>query len=225
MHTVICCLGFLPMQQGLLILTRQSRRVLLRKISVTIAKYEELEELKESEVIEVCDTAGLVGSDIIRIFREKLGERHSAARPSAVVLVRSQAHDVVTDLVNNVVFALTWLWRGSRRRGLCLRLPRIDYVAGPGLGTRRQTQRSHTYFQARTHGLFTRVAHRIFPRRRHALRGVAPSSARQRQPLSSGGALARPRRSGATPSADTSWRYEPPGLDRRHVYRRAAASA
>ena len=55
----------------------------------------------------MCNTAGLVGSNIIRILREKLGKRNSAAHPSAVVVVQSQADDVVTDLVNNVGLALT----------------------------------------------------------------------------------------------------------------------
>ena len=37
----------------------------------------------------------------------KLGKRNTAAHPSTMVVVQSQADDVVTDLVNNVVLALT----------------------------------------------------------------------------------------------------------------------
>jgi hypothetical protein len=74
---------------------------------LTIASYDDFQELKESEVIEVCGTAGLVNNNIIRILREKLGKRNMAAHPGSVVVVQSQADDVVTDLVNNVVLLLT----------------------------------------------------------------------------------------------------------------------
>lgn len=77
-----------------------------KKPPMSISNYDEFEELKESEVIEVCNTAGLVNSNIIRILREKLGKRNTAAHPASVVVVQSQADDVVTDLVNNVVLVL-----------------------------------------------------------------------------------------------------------------------
>jgi hypothetical protein len=66
-----------------------------------------LEELKESEVIAVCNTVGLINSNIIRILKEKLGKRNTAAHLASVIIVQSQADDVVTDLVNNVVLALS----------------------------------------------------------------------------------------------------------------------
>ena len=78
-----------------------------KKPPVTISKYDGFEELKESEVIEVCKTAGLVDGNMTRILKEKLGKRNTAAHPASVVVVQSQADDVVTDLVNNVVLALT----------------------------------------------------------------------------------------------------------------------
>jgi hypothetical protein len=59
--------------------------------------------LKESEVIEICNTAQLLNGNIIRILREKLGKRNNAAHPASVVIVQSQADDVITDLLNNVV--------------------------------------------------------------------------------------------------------------------------
>jgi hypothetical protein len=82
------------------------RRYPHKKSLITVTKYDDFEELKESEVIEVCSTAGLVNNNIIRILREKLGKRNTSAHPSSVVVVQSQADDVVTDLVNNVVLAL-----------------------------------------------------------------------------------------------------------------------
>jgi len=75
--------------------------------SLQITKYDEfLDELKESQVIEICNTANLFNSNIFKILKEKLNKRNIAAHPSTVVVVQSQADDVVTDLVNNVVLAL-----------------------------------------------------------------------------------------------------------------------
>jgi hypothetical protein len=79
-----------------------------KKTTVNIAKYDDfLEELKESEVVEICNTAGLLNNNIVRILKEKLGKRNMAAHPASVIIVQSQADDVTTDLVNNVVLALT----------------------------------------------------------------------------------------------------------------------
>ncbi len=78
-----------------------------KKTNVAVAAYDDFsEELKESETIEVCNTAGLLHGNVIRILREKLGKRNTAAHPSSIVVVQSQADDVVTDLVNNVVLVL-----------------------------------------------------------------------------------------------------------------------
>ncbi len=78
-----------------------------KKTLVKITAYDDfLEELKESEVIEICNTGNLINSNVVRILREKLGKRNTAAHPASVVIVQSQADDVVTDLVNNVVFLL-----------------------------------------------------------------------------------------------------------------------
>jgi len=75
--------------------------------TLKITKYDEfLDELKESQVIEICNSASLFNSNIFKILKDKLDRRNIAARPSSVVVVQSQADDVVTDLVNNVVLAL-----------------------------------------------------------------------------------------------------------------------
>ena len=44
-----------------------------KKPPLTIAKYDDFEELKESEVIEVCNTANLLNGNIVRILKEKRG--------------------------------------------------------------------------------------------------------------------------------------------------------
>ncbi|MBL8690386.1 MAG: hypothetical protein JNL04_14870 [Rhodospirillaceae bacterium] len=78
-----------------------------RRSSTQVSAYDSfLEEFKESEVIEICSTAGLLNSNVIRLLREKLGKRNTAAHPASVIVVQSQADDVITDLVNNVVLSL-----------------------------------------------------------------------------------------------------------------------
>jgi hypothetical protein len=63
--------------------------------------------LKEFEIIELCKNANLLNDNLVRTLKEKLGKRNTAAHPSTMIVVQSQADDVVTDLVNNVVLALT----------------------------------------------------------------------------------------------------------------------
>ena len=64
------------------------------------------EKLKESQVIEICNSAGVFNSDIHRILVEKLGRRNSAAHPSNVAIGQLQAEDFIDDLVKNVVIRL-----------------------------------------------------------------------------------------------------------------------
>jgi hypothetical protein len=73
-----------------------------------MTKYDDFaDEFTEREIVEVCNTAGICNANIIKILREKLDKRNMAAHPSNVIVIQPQADDVVTDLVNNVVLALT----------------------------------------------------------------------------------------------------------------------
>lgn len=79
-----------------------------KRTSTTVNAYDEfLDEFKEFEVIEICAKAGMINSNLAKVLKEKLSKRNIAAHPSSNVIVRSQADDVVTDLVNNVVLQLT----------------------------------------------------------------------------------------------------------------------
>lgn len=79
-----------------------------KKIGLTVSNYDEfLDELKEREVIEICSSGGLINSNIFKIMKDKLDRRNIVAHPSAVVVVQHQADDTVSELVNNVVLALT----------------------------------------------------------------------------------------------------------------------
>ncbi len=72
----------------------------------TVAVTQDLEDIKEFDVVESCGTANLISSNVVKILKEKLTKRNMAAHPSAVVVIEPQANDVITDLVNNVVLAL-----------------------------------------------------------------------------------------------------------------------
>jgi hypothetical protein len=79
-----------------------------KKASIVISRYDDFaDDLKEFEIIELCKSADLLNDNLIRTLKEKLGKRNTAAHPSTMVVGQSQADDVVTDLVNNVVLALT----------------------------------------------------------------------------------------------------------------------
>lgn len=77
-----------------------------QKKPIAVTGPQDIEDIKEFDVIESCGTAGVVSSNIVKILKEKLAKRNMAAHPSAVIVIEPQANDVITDLVNNVVLAL-----------------------------------------------------------------------------------------------------------------------
>ncbi len=64
------------------------------------------EELKESQVIEISKSAGIITSDVFKIMKEKLDKRNSAAHPSRIAIGRLQAEAFIDDLIKNVVMKL-----------------------------------------------------------------------------------------------------------------------
>jgi hypothetical protein len=64
------------------------------------------EELKESKVIEICNSAGIITNDVRKVLMEKLGRRNSSAHPSSVSIGQLQAEAFIDDLVKNVVLKL-----------------------------------------------------------------------------------------------------------------------
>lgn len=77
------------------------------KKSLTIAKRQDFDELKESELIQACRTARLMDKNTVQILESKLTRRNTVAHPSRIVVTQAQADDAITDLVNNVILALT----------------------------------------------------------------------------------------------------------------------
>lgn len=77
-----------------------------KKAGLSVAALEHFEELKESETIEICQTAAIFSKNTADILREKLKRRNIAAHPSQVMISQHQADDVITDLINNILIAL-----------------------------------------------------------------------------------------------------------------------
>jgi hypothetical protein len=78
-----------------------------KRTDVVILDKEDFEKFKEFEIIEICRASSIMSKNVVEILREKLKKRNAAAHPSQVVVTQSQADDVITDLINNVVLALS----------------------------------------------------------------------------------------------------------------------
>ena len=78
-----------------------------KKSTKAIARMENFsDELKESEVIEICNSADIISKDIHKILKGKLDRRNSAAHPSTVSISQLQAEEFIDDIVKNVVLKL-----------------------------------------------------------------------------------------------------------------------
>lgn len=76
------------------------------KKQLVVSGYDDLDDLKESELIEACKTSGLLNKNTCAILRDKLVKRNTAAHPSRVSVTQHQADDAISDLVENVVLPL-----------------------------------------------------------------------------------------------------------------------
>jgi hypothetical protein len=73
----------------------------------TISKKEDFAELKESQVLQVAKSAGIVSSNVHKVLKEKLEKRNMAAHPSGIHFTQLTAEEFITDLVENAVVKLT----------------------------------------------------------------------------------------------------------------------
>jgi len=76
------------------------------KINLVVKVRHDFEELKEDQIIEICNTSSLISSNVVNVLKEKLKRRNTAAHPSANTITQAQADDTITDLVNNVILPL-----------------------------------------------------------------------------------------------------------------------
>jgi hypothetical protein len=74
-----------------------------KKSALSVSDFDDFEEMRESEVVEVLNTARLISGGVVKILKKELDRRNSAAHPSAIVITQHQTEDTITDLVNNVI--------------------------------------------------------------------------------------------------------------------------
>jgi hypothetical protein len=74
---------------------------------IAITNRESFEDLKESETLDICETAGLFSSvNTKKILGMQLTKRNLAAHPALVVIGAPEAEDTISSLINNVVLTL-----------------------------------------------------------------------------------------------------------------------
>ena len=75
--------------------------------NLVIRRREDFEQLKESQVLNICGTAGLfVSQNTKKILSIQLDKRNLAAHPSLLVIGAPEAEDTISSLVQNVVLVL-----------------------------------------------------------------------------------------------------------------------
>ena len=79
--------------------TNTDRRV---KVKV-ITQRDDLADIKESKLIELCRSARIISTDVRKILDQKLAIRNSYAHPSGIEITDTKVIDFVEDLVTNVV--------------------------------------------------------------------------------------------------------------------------
>lgn len=72
----------------------------------SVSNKEDLSDLKESEVIQVCRSANIVTNDLFKILKEKLDKRNTAAHPSTINIAPHTAEEYIIDLITNAVLKL-----------------------------------------------------------------------------------------------------------------------
>ncbi len=71
-----------------------------------VSDIDSFSNIKEFDAVETAQHATLISKNVADIMKDKLKRRNAAAHPSTVTITQAQADDVITDLVNNVVFKL-----------------------------------------------------------------------------------------------------------------------
>ena len=72
----------------------------------SIRSKDDFSELRESEVLQVARSAGLITNDLFKVIKEKLDRRNSAAHPSDIDIAPHTAEEFVIDLITNGVLKL-----------------------------------------------------------------------------------------------------------------------
>ncbi|HEV2137659.1 MAG TPA: hypothetical protein VGR53_02340 [Nitrososphaerales archaeon] len=78
----------------------------LRYASLSIRNKQDLEEIKESDFIQIARSAGLLTNDQRKLLDEKLAFRNSCAHPSTIVVTESKVTSYLEDLAYNIIVPL-----------------------------------------------------------------------------------------------------------------------
>lgn len=101
------CLHVLSAPNRLADLNRQLPKSFPKARISAVNNRDDFTELKESEVLQVCRSANIMTSDLLKILKEKLDRRNMAAHPSTVEIAPHTAEEYIIDLITNVVIKLT----------------------------------------------------------------------------------------------------------------------
>jgi len=72
-----------------------------------IKQYDDFsDEMSEREVVEVCNSAGIINGDVYNVYLNKLGTRNSVAHPSVLHITQVQAEGYIDDLIRTTVLLL-----------------------------------------------------------------------------------------------------------------------
>jgi hypothetical protein len=72
-----------------------------------IEKREDFTELKESQVLQVCKSAGIISATTHKLLKEKLDRRNMAAHPSGMPIIQPTAEEFIRDLVENFILRIS----------------------------------------------------------------------------------------------------------------------
>jgi hypothetical protein len=71
-----------------------------------IAAYDDYSRLKESIILDICNSAKVISKNHYTILKDKLNRRNIAAHPSAVIITRIDTEQYIVDVINNLVLPL-----------------------------------------------------------------------------------------------------------------------
>jgi hypothetical protein len=74
--------------------------------STPITAYDDFSRLKESNILDICNTAKIISKNQYKILKDKLDRRNMAAHPSRVTITPIDTEQYIVDLINNLVLPL-----------------------------------------------------------------------------------------------------------------------
>ena len=78
-----------------------------RQAKDVVTNRDDFQKWKESEVIQICYAANLIGKEVNKVLVDSLNKRNSAAHPSGSQFNKLQAEAYVSDLINNAMLKVT----------------------------------------------------------------------------------------------------------------------